>query len=155
MILGKKSFYTLSQLNREINKRINSALREDVSNYVVDKLKEHINKDVYNSYSPKEYIRRESNGGLLDDNNIRTKVVSQTLSVYEESEIEGPRLKGEKFPNKDGLAKLIEHGAYNPWNNTRYKWTKPRTFVSNTQKEINNHYKDIVKMLKNKIEHSD
>lgn len=151
----KKSFYTLSQLNMELNKRINSVLREDVSDYVVNKLKDHINKDVYNSYSPKEYIRRKSDGGLLDDNNIRTKVVNQTLSVYEESEIEGPRLGGEKFKNKDGLAKLIEHGAYNPWDKNSYKWTKPRTFVTNTQKDINRNYKDIIKILKEKIEYND
>lgn len=152
--MSKKSFDNLNQLKREINSRINNSLRSNVSNYVVDKLKEHIDKDVYNSYTPVDYQRRKENDGLLDESNIRSKVISQELSVYEEAEIEGPRLRGEKFKNRDGLARLIENGAYNPWNNKSYKWTKPRKFISNTQKEINKNYSEILKILKDDIEHT-
>ena len=91
---------------------------------------------------------------MLDDSNIRRTVTNNTLSVYEEAEIDGPRLGGEKFPNKDGLAQLIEHGAYNPWNKKRYRWMKPRKFVTNTQKEINSKYSQILKLLKNRIENN-
>lgn len=152
--MANKNFYSVAELEKEVKKRINAALREEVGDYVEDKLKEHIQSDVYNTYTPVSYERRTTSGGLLDDSNIRRTVTNNTLSVYEEAEIDGPRLSGEKFPNKDGLAQLIEHGAYNPWDKKRYRWMKPRKFVTNTQKEINSKYSQILKLLKNRIENN-
>ena len=65
--MAKKSFSTVDKLQREIMRRANEALKNEVKDYVEDKMKSHVEKDVYATYSPVEYERREANGGLLDD----------------------------------------------------------------------------------------
>lgn len=151
--MAKKTFSTVDGLKREVNKRINSALREEIGDYVESKLKEHIQSDVYDTYDPVVYARRKDNGGLTDDTNIRRNVKSQVLSVFEEAPPDQSRLQDEPvtFNKPDALARIIEQGAKNPWNGKRYRWTEPRPFVSNTQKDINYRYAEIVKLLKKRI----
>lgn len=154
--MGKKSCTTTKDLQTEIMRRANKALNKDIAPYVENKLKEHVKKDVYATYSPVEYERREEDGGLVDDDNIKHKVRTdnRTLYVYERSPIEGPRLDAPNWVSQnDSLAQLIEQGAHNPWTHKRYRWTNPRPFIENTQKDINYRYADIVKMLRNRINH--
>lgn len=154
--MAKKPCTTLAELQREIMKRANKGLEKDVAPYVKNKLKEHVERDVYSTYNPKMYERREDDGGLVDDKNINHELRKQnrTLYVYEEAPIEGPRLDAPDWVNRDdSLARLIEHGAHNPWNHRRYRWTKPREFMDKTQQEINDHPKEILELLKNRIEH--
>lgn len=152
--MAKFSATTVNSLQTEIMRRANLALDNEVASHVKSKLKSHIQKDVYTTYSPVEYDRREENDGLVDDKNIRHKVRERTLYVYEEALIEGPRLNAPNWVNKpDSLAQLIENGAHNPWNNKNYKWTGPRPFMEETQADVNYRYADIVKLLKNRIEH--
>ena len=152
--MAKFSATTVKSLQNEIMRRANLALDNEVANNVKEKLKSHVQKDVYSTYSPVEYERRKENGGLVDENNIKHKVRERTLYVYEEAPIEGPRLDAPNWVNKsDSLARIIEDGAYNPWNYRNYRWTKPRPFMENTQDDINYRYADIVKLLKNRIEH--
>ena len=147
------SFYTVYSLKKEIRKRAVKALQNEIKDYVVNRLESHIETDVYKSYSPVEYERRKEKDGLLSNNNIKSEVNDLTLTITEEAEIEGPRIPGYgKFPNKDGLAQLIEHGSHNPWNGKRFRWTKPRKFITNTQNDINYKYSKILKMLKKRIE---
>lgn len=145
---------TLNGLRYEIARRVNKTLNKEVAGYVKDKLKEHVKEDVYSTYSPTEYNRREENGGLLDDKNIRHKVKSCELSVYEEAPIEGPRLDSPNWvEKKDSLAQIIEHGAHNPWNSREYPWTKPRPFVTKTQEDINYRYAEILDILEKGVNH--
>lgn len=162
--MAKKSFTTTGELQKEIVHRAKKALKNEVKDYVVDKLKLNIQKEVYNTYSPVEYERRGVNGGLLDDKNvdgsqgstsIRANVHDRTLTVYEEAPVDPPKLAHKEYDAPDGLAKLIEEGAHNPWSGRRYRWTKPRPFVTKTQHDINYAYSDIVKMLRNRINHDD
>ncbi len=150
----KFSTTTVKGLQYEISRRINKTLDSEVADYVKGKLKEHVEKDVYASYTPVEYERRKENDGLLDDANIRHKVKSCELSVYEEAPIEGPRLDAPGWvEKKDSLAQIIEHGAHNPWNSKEYPWTKPRPFVTKTQEDINYRYGDILDILKKGVNH--
>ena len=152
--MAKFSATTVKSLQNEIMRRANLALDNEVASNVKEKLKSHVQKDVYSTYSPVEYERRKENGGLVDENNIKHKVRERTLYVYEEAPIEGPRLDAPNWVNKpDSLARIIEDGAYNPWNYRNYQWTKPRPFMENIQDDINYRYADIVKLLKNRIEH--
>ena len=152
--MAKFSATTVKSLQNEIMRRANLALDNEVASNVKEKLKSHVQKDVYSTYSPVEYERRKENGGLVDENNIKHKVRVRTLYVYEEAPIEGPRLDAPNWVNKpDSLARIIEDGAYNPWNYRNYRWTKSRPFMENTQNDINYRYADIVKLLKNRIEH--
>ena len=159
--MAKKSFDSLGKLEKEIVRRANKALNNEVKDYVVDELKSRIKKDVYSSYSPVMYDRREGDGGLLDDTSvgdentgsIQAHVYRRTLRVYERAEVDPPKLKHKEYNAQDGLTQLIETGAKNPWNNRHYKWQNERPFMSNTQDYINNHPKQIVDMLKARIEH--
>ena len=154
--MAKFSATTVNSLQTEIMRRANLALDNEIASHVKSKLKSHVEKDVYATYSPVEYDRREENGGLVDDKNIKHKVKNRTLYVYEEAPIEGPRLDASNWVNKpDSLARLIENGAHNPWNYKSYKWTGPRPFMDNAQADINYRYADIVKLLKNRIEHDE
>ena len=115
--MGKKSCTTTKELQAEIMRRANKALNKDIAPYVENKLKEHVQKDVYTTYSPVEYERREEDGGLVDDDNIKHKVRTdnRTLYVYERAPIEGPRLDAPNWVSQnDSLAQLIEQGAHNP-----------------------------------------
>lgn len=49
--MGKKSFNTVEGLQREIMKRANKALKNEVKDYVKDKMKSHVEQDVYATYS--------------------------------------------------------------------------------------------------------
>lgn len=159
--MAKKSFMKVNGLSDEIVHRAKKALNNEVKDYVVDRLKKSIQKEVYNTYSPVEYERRESDNGLMDDSDvnghspIRANVHSRTLTVYEEAKVDPPKLKHKDYHVPDGLARLIEDGAHNPWNERRYRWTKPRPFVSDTQNYINEHPNQIKKMIQNRIEHDD
>lgn len=152
--MAQKSFSTVDQLQREIMRRANKALKNEVKDYVEDKMKSHVEKDVYATYSPVEYERREANGGLLDDSNIRDVVYDRTLTVYNETHVEGPRLNHKEYKNPDGLPRLLESdNIRNPWTHKRYRWMNPRPFMTNTQKDINYRYADIVEMLRKRINH--
>lgn len=49
--MGKKSCTTTKDLQAEIMRRANKALNKDIAPYVENKLKEHVQKDVYATYS--------------------------------------------------------------------------------------------------------
>lgn len=157
--MAKKSCYTLKELETEIVRRADIALKKDVAPYVKDKLKAHIEKDVYAKYTPVQYERRKDDGGLLDDSgndaSIQVKTRPRELTVYERAQPDPPILENHKeYSNRDGLARLLESdNIYNPWGSQNVPWTKPRRFMSKTQKEINSHPNDIKKMIKKRIEH--
>ena len=141
--MAKFTATTVGALQTEIMRRANLALKNEIASTVKERLKTHVQKDVYSTYSPVEYERREESGGLVDDKNLKHKVRDRTLYVYEEAPIDGPRLNAQNFKNKpDSLARIIEEGAYNPC-----------PFMENTQDDIDYRYADIVKLLKNRIEH--
>ena len=74
----------IKELEKELMKRINTALDTDVADVVRDVMTDHIAQDVYDEYVPSMYVRRYNqsgndinstfddtdNTGLLDPNNI-------------------------------------------------------------------------------------
>lgn len=132
-----KSCTTFNSLNKEVMRRVNVALRGEVNTIVRKKLEKHIRTDVLRTYTPKEYKRRGEHG-IEGAQNIVSTVENGVLRVRNEAKPDTPRLPGYTLRGgRTALAKLIEHGANNPWNGVSYVWTKPRRFVSNTQQEIN------------------
>ena len=71
----------LNELEKELKKRINNALNSEVTDVVKDKMEDHIISDVYNVYEPEIYIRRYTDGGLIDPNNIVAYADHGTLTV--------------------------------------------------------------------------
>lgn len=98
--MAKFTATTVDALQTEIMRRANLALNNEIASTVKERLKTHVQKDVYSTYSPVEYERREESGGLVDDKNLKHKVRDRTLYVYEEAPIDGPRLDAPNFKNK-------------------------------------------------------
>ena len=160
-------FNSYSDLEKEIMRRAESALKTDVADSVKEKLKEHIENDVYGAYGsmdPLIYERRKSDGGLLDDKNITSTIDSNncignlmgsTLTVTDKAHIEGPRIAGySEQPGKTPLATLLESGKVeNPWTGYRGSWTKARRFISKTQAEVNAHPSEIADLIRKSIDH--
>ena len=71
----------LKELERELRTRIDYALLTDVTEVVTTVMLDHIERDVYDSYVPHEYVRRYDNGGLMDINNINSSIEGDTLVV--------------------------------------------------------------------------
>ena len=72
---------SLKELEKELQKRINNALNSEVADVVKYKMEDHIISDVYNVYDPEVYVRRYTNGGLIDPNNIVAYAEHGTLTV--------------------------------------------------------------------------
>ena len=66
----------LKELEKELYKRINTALDTEVADTVKNVMSDHIRDDVYNKYKPEYYIRRGSNGGLADPENLNATLGS-------------------------------------------------------------------------------
>lgn len=116
-----------------------SALELETADEIEKTLQKHIQKDVYDVYTPKVYVRREGNGGLIDSENIISKLVSEgTLSVTNETR-PNPYARDGATTNKD-LPELVEFGhGYK-----EYLYDYPsdpaffleRPFTENTVKEL-------------------
>lgn len=68
-------------LESKIKETIPKILEEDVAPTIKDAVRYEIKKNVYDSYSPILYKRRDGNGGLLDSDNIQTNVDGMRLSA--------------------------------------------------------------------------
>ena len=71
----------LKELERELRTRIDYALLTDVAEVVTTVMLDHIERDVYDSYVPHEYVRRYDNGGLMDINNINSSIEGDRKST--------------------------------------------------------------------------
>ncbi len=122
------SFRNLNALELYIKNEIYKSLEDDVAKEVVDTMKDRINEDVYNAYSPTLYERRKENGGLLDDANFLTEMVDDnTLKVKNVTHGSG------KY-----IVPIIEEGVGYTWENSNIYGRQPfpRPFVANTREEL-------------------
>ena len=111
--MAKFTATTVNALQTEIMRRVNKAMKNSVAPYVEDKLKQHVEKDVYSTSSPVEYDRRETDGGLLNDSkdsgiSSTYRTADRTLTVFERAPVDPPKLEHKEYNAPDGLARLIE-----------------------------------------------
>ena len=100
---------------------------------IKEKIKEHLETDVYAKYTPYVYQRRKEDGGLLDPDNIEIKPINNssldtTISVKNIAEYNG-------YPDNqfyETLAERIEYGI--PRGRVPYK--KPRPFMQETYEDL-------------------
>lgn len=69
----------LKELEKELKKRINNALDNEVASVAKENMVEAIQTTVYDAYEPIYYERRLENGGLLDINNIDVQPVEDGI----------------------------------------------------------------------------
>ena len=133
----------LKELEKELYKRINTALDTDVADTVKEVMTDHIIRDVYDKYDPAVYQRRYNSGGLLDSENIIAtmgndgELLVQNVTVGSDTYYIPNIKKTFKSANADKfITPVIEYGrGYDVVD------IEPRPFIQNTHDDLEqNHY---------------
>jgi hypothetical protein len=113
----------MAELAKLLEKKIKSAMENEVKEVARNTLKENVITEVYDAYTPKMY---ERSGGLYQDENIESEMVNDTtLSVRSTREEDG----------KD-IAEVIETGEGYTYRGYGYDYEKPRPFHAETAREL-------------------
>lgn len=135
----------LKELERELKKRINNALVNEVSDTVQDVMTDHIIGDVYDKYDPVAYTRRLNDGGLLDRDNMLSDLKGDGMLSVKNITL------GDKYYTFAGeqrisqnynkpIAEIIESGEGYDVHGWEYDGVE-RPFMKNTAQDIkDNHY---------------
>lgn len=138
----------LKELEKELYKRINTALDTEVADTVKDVMTDHIIQDVYEVYEPTEYQRRYDDGGLLDPDNIiatlgnNGEMLVQNVAlgnntVYMEDSIS--RVYYSSYNINKFIAPIIETGIGYDVGGWKYDCV-PRPFIKNTHDDLKEHH---------------
>lgn len=140
-------------LTKEIQKRIDKSLKNEVFEEIRDVEQKNIDEYVYDVYQPKIYKRRETNGGLIDDKNIVGELIKS--GELEVTNVTKPNSDYNGTTNKD-LPYLIENGLGEKGYKYDYPadlpYVYPRPFTEKTKEELiktKKHVKALEKGLKN------
>lgn len=134
----------LKELEKELYKRINTALDTDVTDTVKEVMSEHIQKDVYDKYKPVAYKRRGVHGGLADPENLNATLGGDG-ELFVQNITLGTGLYYNRFAEQymesvnknEFITPIIESGmGYDTWDEAF-----PRPYVQNTHDDLEqNHY---------------
>lgn len=116
---------TLDGLKKRIAACINNALREEVTDAIRAEEQKKIDELVYDVYSPKVYERRDTDGGLIADENIVGTVKAGTLSVANITP-PNPYARDGATTNKSLIATIETGQGYD------YENPGPRPFIDAT-----------------------
>lgn len=132
----------LNELAKQLEKYVQSALKNEVTEKVKDVMQDKVQSEVYDAYTsysdhPDAYVRRKENDGLMDRDNMIGTVNGNTLSVENVT-----RLSDTGYYE----AGLIEYGHdngygeydYNPAENSVGDFRQPRPFLEETRIELAN-----------------
>lgn len=139
-----KTFSSLSDFETYLKDRINSALQNEVAEFVEKSMKQNIQEEVYDSYSPALYHRRGELGRavesfLLDDGELWTT----TTSVSSPSVVHGGiSIDYAKWINEGGVPNIFN-------NRIDYPWMYPRDFITPTIEDMSGG--KVASVLKNAI----
>ena len=110
-----KSFRSIKELNRHIEKSVNNTLQKEVAQTAKSAMAEAVEEEVYSRPSG-FYKRRGTDGGLGDTDNMRTELTANgELTLTNETEVNPfQRSDGSyfnnAFPSEYGLAEIVEFG---------------------------------------------
>ena len=133
---------TIAELNDEIKKRVNKALKNKVAPYIRDELKKQIQENVYDAYAPLVYKRRGENGGLIDEGNYVTDFDEEDCSVYVHDDAKA---------SGSGLGKPLDQAIEYGYGDRDKEYNKPRPFISPTQAKIDTDVGVIEQMIVDSI----
>ena len=137
-------YNNLQQLYSYLQNRVRDTLKDEVATKVKEVESSAIQNEVYNSYIPVNYDRREEDGGLSDINNMVDRVSKDgdgfKLIVRNKTK---PNRENENWDNQVlDLAGLIEYGHGNgygvyKYTHKQYSYLKPRPFEEETRTQLN------------------
>lgn len=113
---------------------IRDSVSEEVSKEMIKIEQEHIDSQVYNAYTPKEYSRRLDNGGLRSEENMQSTInrTNDGIEITVHNSTTGNLLYKNYWQGE--IQDFIESGVY-MWNG---QMPPPRPFIDDTQEEIDN-----------------
>lgn len=128
-----KTVKNLKELEVELNKRISSALKNNVAPVIREVMKEKIEEEVYSVYEPVMY---ERTGGLINDKNIETTMIYDNTLLVKNTRHDGDR----------NVAEIVETGT-----NYQYDFEYngvPRPFTKATIEHLSDTNKHIIALHK-------
>lgn len=101
----------LERINKQLSRKIDSALAKEVFSEVRDEESSTIESKVYGVYTPKKYRRRKERGGLADQRNIEGSVQNGVLTVVNKTVPNTSGCVNSRLITTDkDLPSLVEHG---------------------------------------------
>ncbi|MCH5315495.1 MAG: hypothetical protein J1E81_06245 [Eubacterium sp.] len=88
-----------------------------VGSELTKQLQRHIQQDVYSAYTPSSYIRRGTNGGIIDSKYMKTSVGKMSVELDYEPKGYNPRYPTSAYVDGDKLINAIENSNYT-WEGT-------------------------------------
>lgn len=131
-------FNSLNDLYNAWKKGCEETVEVVVPKVMKDKMQQAIEYEVYAKYTPKSYIRRKENGGLLDKKNMveRIEVNRNKITVYLFNNTLGNDKY--KYHTNDYIDSIIVTGKGYTWKNSEiYKNPIKRDFYKETEKLLN------------------
>lgn len=128
-------FNSLNDLYNAWKKGCEETVEAVVPKVMKDKMQQAIEYEVYAKYTPKSYIRRKGNGGLLDKKNMveRIEVNRNKITVYLFNNTLGNDKY--KYHTNDYIDSIIVTGKGYTWKNSEiYKNPIKRDFYKETEK---------------------
>ena len=130
---------SLQDLEKEVNKRINRCLRDDIAPLIKHEIQKSVDENVYEVYDPIIYERRKEEGGLMDVQNMTAIYEDCGVDVYNDASAVGK--------NFDPLDEKIEYGY--GYMDKAYNVGRP--FMDKAQDNVNSRADEIVRLLSKAI----
>ena len=143
-----KDFDSIEKLFTSISNDFIKVMKNEVTEEFKDKHQEVIEEVVYNVYDPIDYPRRYENDGLLDRDNMKSKV--KKIGDFIELEFENETTVSPYTYDSnrgDRLDEIIEYGT-----GGIYEYSQPRPFIEETQKRVDSE-RILEKCLKSKLDY--
>lgn len=143
-----KVFDSIEDLISYVSNDFIRVMKNEVTEEIKDKHQEVIEDVVYNVYDPVDYPRRYENDGLLDRDNMKSKVRKIGDLIELEFENETTVSPYTYDSNRgDRLDEIIEYGT-----GGIYEYSQPRPFMQETQKRVDSE-RIVEKCLKSKLDY--
>lgn len=93
------TFDDINSLLSYIERQVQDTMKTDVAQTVKQTMSKAVNSTVYNTYEPRYYKRRMSNGGLSDDENYTVTEIENGIEISNDTPLDN----GSNTPRLDEL----------------------------------------------------
>jgi len=121
-----------AEVIKDIKRKIDNTLKNEVSQITKEIIQEHIQTDVYNAGSPRVYVRRYYDGGLIDERNLVTDVKDNTLTITDVAKFNPIGTTPSSSPDELTRQIVEGYGSKKTW------YSQPRPFMENANIELEN-----------------
>ncbi len=141
-------FRSLDAAMKEIEKKVNKALQTDVADVVKSAMSNAVELEVYDSYTPKKYIRRHA---LSDTANMQSTMLSPLALAVTNNTPSSPSVITGEVHGGTELSRWVVTGVVpNIFNSMDYPWNYKRDFIQETVNILDS-YKDHIDALRKSL----